>query len=599
MRGEELLANWFGWANRALESSAEPGDVPWVWRQYAYRGYLALQQVDNRLLESRFPAGDLLQPDDHGYQARLMSSSLRRPLGARPGEHGVDFRVWAPAAERVSVRLRGEDHPLEAAADGTFAGVLAEAAAGDDYWFVLDGSPWPDPATRWQPEGMRGPSRVLDTGAFAWTDAGFAPPALADLVLYELHVGTFSAEGTFDGAIGHLPALADLGVTAIELLPVADGPGLRGWGYDGVYPSAAHRAYGGPEGLARLVDAAHAAGLAVILDVVYNHIGASGDRAFQAYGPYFTDRHSTFWGEAIDFTQRGVREWVLQSAQGWIEDFHIDGLRLDAIHAIYDDESPQHIVAEIAERLPGALVTVESGLNDPKVIEAWGCDAVWADDFHHALHTVLTGEREGYYEGFGAMAQLAQAFREPHISFGVPGGHLPPERFIVFAQNHDQVGNRAIGDRPPAEIRALEAFCYLLSPYVPMLFQGEEYGEDAPFQFFTDHIDEEIAIATREGRRREFAGFAGFAAEDVPDPQDPQTFECSKLSRKETPGMRDRYRELLSLRKELGAVESVEHGDDWLVVRRTPGVTLAMNFARAEQEVAGVRLAPLSGEVLR
>ncbi|MCW2990593.1 MAG: treZ [Solirubrobacterales bacterium] len=525
---------------------------------------------------------------------------MHQPLGARPhAGGGVEFRVWAPAAERVAVRVAGSDHELSDAGRGVREAVVAEASAGDDYWFVLDGTPWPDPATRWQPEGMRGPSRVLDTATFAWTGDGFAAPALKDLVLYELHVGTFSDEGTFEGAIPHLAALAELGVNAIELLPVADGPGMRGWGYDGVYPGAAHRAYGGPEGLARLVDAAHAAGLAVILDVVYNHVGASGNQAYQAYGPYFTDRHSTFWGEAIDFTQPGVREWVLQSARGWIDDFRIDGLRLDAIHAIYDDESPTHIVAELKARLPDALVTVESGLNDPKVVEDWGCDAVWADDFHHALHTLLTGEQEGYYEDFGSMAQLAEAFREPHISFGRPGGHLAPEHYIVFAQNHDQVGNRAVGDRLPPDCRGLAAFCYLVSPYVPMLFMGEEYGEDAPFQFFTDHIDEEIAIATREGRRREFAGFAGFAAEDVPDPQDPETFERSKLTRSETPGMREHYRELLALRPELGPVEAVEHGKDWLVVRRAPGVTLAMNFARREQEVAGATLAPLSGRVLR
>jgi len=524
---------------------------------------------------------------------------LQRPLGARPGPDGTTFCVWAPGAAEVAVRVGGADHPLADAGGGVREARVPGAGHGDDYWFVLDGTPWPDPATRWQPEGMRGPSRVLDTATFAWSDAGWAPPALGDLVLYELHVGTFSEAGTFAGAIEHLPALAELGVTAIELLPVADGPGMRGWGYDGVYPSAAHRAYGGPEGLARLVDAAHAAGLAVVLDVVYNHVGASGNRAYEAYGPYFTDRFETFWGQAIDFSQPGVREWVLQSARGWVDDFHVDGLRLDAIHAIFDDESPTHIVAEIKQRLPDALVTVESGLNDPKVIEEWGCDAVWADDLHHALHVLLTGEREGYYADFGSMAQLAQAFREPHVSFGRPGGHLAPEHYVVFGQNHDQVGNRAVGDRPAPELRDLTAFCYLLSPYTPMLFMGEEYGEDAPFQFFTDHIDEEIATATREGRRREFAGFAGFAAEDVPAPQDPATFARSKLTRVERPGVRDRYRELLALRKELGPVEDVEHGEDWLLVHRAGGVRLAMNFAREEREIGGARVAALRGEVLR
>jgi maltooligosyltrehalose trehalohydrolase len=564
-----------------------------------------------------------------GHSAANVPADLRpdqlpmhRPLGARPSAGGgVEFRVWAPAAERVAVRVAGADHELSDAGWGVREGIVPGAAPGDDYRFVLDGTPWPDPASRWQPEGMRGPSRVLDSGAFAWTDDGFTPPAPRDLVIYELHVGTFSDEGTFDGALPHLAALAELGINAIELMPVADGPGMRGWGYDGVYPSAAHRAYGGPEGLARLVDAAHAAGLAVILDVVYNHVGASGNEAYQAYGPYFTERYSTFWGEAINYDDKGadgVREWVLQSAGGWIADFHIDGLRLDAIHAIYDT-SARHILQELTERVhaakPGALVIAESGLNDPKVMQpvtdnGFGCDTAWADDFHHAMRVLLTGEREGYYADFGDMAQLAKAWRCPHVHdgtwsdvrdrvFGAPSDHLGPERFVVFAQDHDQVGNRAIGDRLPPECRALAAFCYLLSPFVPMLFMGEEYGEDAPFQFFTDHIDEEIAIATRDGRRREFAGFAGFAAEDVPDPQDPQTFERSRLTRAEAPGVRERYRELIALRSELGPVQDVEHGDDWLVVRRAPGVTLAMNFARREQEVGGIVLAPLSGKVVR
>jgi maltooligosyltrehalose trehalohydrolase len=556
---------------------------------------------------------------------------LHRPLGATVRDHGVEFRAWAPRAERVAVRVGGADHPLADAGWGVREGVVAGAAGGDDYRFVLDGTAWPDPATRWQPDGMRGASRVLDPRTFAWSDDGWAPPALRDMVLYELHVGTFSAEGTFDGAIAHLRALADLGVNAIELLPVADGPGLRGWGYDGVYPSAAHRAYGGPAGLARLVDAAHAAGLAVILDVVYNHVGASGNQAYQAYGPYFTERHSTFWGEAINYDDEGadgVREWVLQSAEGWIRDFHFDGLRLDAIHAIYDT-SARHILQELTERAHAAgragshpVVIAESGLNDPKVMQpvaqnGFGCDSAWADDFHHALRALLTGERDGYYADFGAVWQLAKAFRVPHVHdgtwsgvrgrvFGAPSAMLAPEAFVVFSQDHDQVGNRAIGDRMPQECRALAAFAVLLSPFVPMLFMGEEYGEQAGFEFFTDHIDEEIAIATREGRRREFAGFAGFAADDVPDPQDPRTFERSKLTRREQPGLREHYRRLLALRRELAhaPVEDVAFDEDgrWLVVRRG-GVDLAMNFAREERAVpAGggtVVLPALSGEVVR
>jgi maltooligosyltrehalose trehalohydrolase len=571
---------------------------------------------------------------------------FRRPLGARPLRDGsTEVRVWAPAADRVDVRAAGADHPLALAGYGVWEAAIDSLAPGDDYWIVLDGTPWPDPATRWQPEGMRGPSRVLDTGEFAWSDGDWRPPAMADLVAYELHVGTFSAEGTFEGAIPHLAALRELGVNAIELMPVADGPGMRGWGYDGVYPSAAHRAYGGPHGLARLVDAAHAAGLAVLLDVVYNHVGASGDQALAAFGPYFTDRYSTFWGEAINYDDRGadgVREWVVQSAVGWVEDFHLDGLRLDAIHAIYDT-SARHVLQELSERVHASgragrvLVIAESGLNDPKVVEpvadnGFGCDAAWADDFHHALRVLLTGDRDGYYSDFGEVAQLAKAFRRPFVHdgtysdvrgrvFGAPADGVAPERFVVFAQNHDQVGNRAVGDRLPAECRPLAALCVLLSPFTPMLFMGEEYGEPAPFQFFTDHIDEDIAVATREGRRREFAGFAGFAAEDVPDPQDPATFERSKLTREEAPGVRDLYRRLLKLRAELGPAEVEdttfdEHGR-WLRVRRA-GVELVANFAREERRVPatgselvfatddGVRiedgaaaLPPLAGAVVR
>ena len=523
--------------------------------------------------------------------------------------------MWAPNATAVAVRAGGADHPLGDAGHGIREGVIATLAPGDDYEIVLDGTAWPDPATRWQPEGMRGPSRVLDPGAFAWTDAGFAPPAMRDLVLYELHVGTFTDEGTFAAVVPHLAALRELGVNAIELMPVADGPGDRGWGYDGVYISAAHRAYGGPAELARLVDAAHAEGLAVILDVVYNHVGASGNQAFQAFGPYFTDRYSTFWGEAINYDDAGcdaVREWVLQSATDWIEDFHVDGLRLDALHAIYD-MSARHVVAELTDRVhairPGALVIAESGLNDPKVVDptianGWGCDGNWSDDFHHALRVLLTGETEGYYADFGEVAQLAKAWHRPFVHdgtwspgrdrvFGAPAGRLPPEAFVVFTQNHDQVGNRAGGDRLPPEVAPLAALCVLLSPFTPMLWMGEEHGEPAPFQFFTDHIDEEIAIATREGRRREFAGFAGFAAEDVPDPQDLATFARSKLTREERPGVRDLYTRLLALRRELGPGEAhgIAFDEDarWLRVGRGD-VTIACNFAREPRRV------PLDGE---
>ena len=555
------------------------------------------------------------------------------------------MRVWAPRATTVAVRERGGEHRLTDVGHGVHEATIATLQAGDDYELVLDGEPWPDPSSRWQPHGMRGPSRVLDTDAFRWTDDGFRAPSLADLVLYELHVGTFTEAGTFDAAIEHLAELAQLGVTAIELMPVADGPGMRGWGYDGVYPSATHRAYGGPLGLARLVDAAHAAGLAVILDVVYNHIGASGNAAYEAFGPYFTERWTTFWGKAINYDDAGAdgaREWVLQSALGWIEDFHIDGLRLDAIHAIYDT-SARHVLAELTERVhraarPGPhFVIAESGLNDPRVVEpvaanGWGCDAVWADDLHHALRALLAGDRDGYYADYGAVAQVAKALHRPVVHdgtfsgvrdriFGAPHERVAPERFVVFCQDHDQVGNRPFGDRLPPELQPLAAFCVLLSPFTPMLWMGEEYGEQAPFQFFTDHIDEEIAIATREGRRREFATFAGFSAAEVPDSQDPATFERSKLTRREAAGVRELYRRLLSLRSELGHTEarSIAFDEDsrWLRFERGD-VELVCNFAREPRRLAlaarralvlaagdatvdgdTVTLAPLTGAVLR
>jgi maltooligosyltrehalose trehalohydrolase len=552
-----------------------------------------------------------------------------RPLGARPVDHRMTaFRVWAPRAGSISLRLRGADVELEHAGYGVYE-TVAPASAGDDYWFVADGRELPDPCSRWQPAGLRGPSRVFEASA----GDRFDVPPLKELVIYELHVGTFTAEGTFEAAAAHLGGLAELGVTAIELMPVAEFPGSRGWGYDGVYLSAAQSSYGGPAGLAKLIQVAHQNGLAVILDVVYNHVGASGVKALEAFGPYFTERHETPWGRAINFDDADcdpVREWVLQSATGWVRDLGIDGLRLDAIHAIFDS-SPEHIVAAVARRVrevaPGALVIVESGLNDPRVMRPWepddsraarigeagcraggwregyACDASWADDFHHSLRALLTGERDGHYADFGRVAQLAKAFHRPHVydgeysvfrrrRFGAPADDVPPERFVVFSQNHDQVGNRAYGDRMPAEHRRLAAFCALLAPFVPLLFMGEEYGEPAPFQFFCDHIDPEIATATREGRRHEFAAFARFD-EDIPDPQAVETFERSKLTRRTDAALVGLYAELLAARRRLpaGDVHTVEFDEQsrWLRVRRGP-FELVCNFA------SELRLVPCEGE---
>jgi maltooligosyltrehalose trehalohydrolase len=530
-----------------------------------------------------------------------------RPLGAHPRSDGqTDFRVWAPRARAVSLLFGDSTVDLEDAGFGIYEGVAA-AAPGQDYWFAVDGERFPDPCSRWQPDGLRGPSRIVSGGP---RPTGFDTPELAGLVIYELHVGTFSSAGTFDGAIPYLEELASLGVGAIEIMPVAEFPGRRGWGYDGVYLSAAQSSYGGPEGLVRLVQAAHRAGLAVILDVVYNHVGASGTPALEAFGPYFTDKYETPWGRAINFDDADcdpVREWVLQSAEGWVRDFGIDGLRLDAIHAIFDS-SAEHIVEAVARRVHGvsrrALVIAESGLNDPKVMrrrEAGGyeCDAAWADDFHHSLRTLLTDDRDGYYAEFGRVAHLAKAFHRPHVHdgvyssfrrrrFGAPADDVPPERFVVFSQDHDQVGNRAFGDRMPAPARPLAALCTLLAPFTPMLFMGEEYGENAPFQFFSDHIEEEIAVATREGRRSEFAAFASFG-EEIPDPQSEQTFLDSKLTRERDPAISQLYADLLRIRRSLGAraeAGEIDFDDDarWLRVRRGDH-QLVCNFSSERSRV--------------
>ena len=522
-----------------------------------------------------------------------------RPLGARPGA----FRVWAPSASSsVTLDLGYAETRMTDVGLGVYE-VPTPPRPGDDYWFVLDGRRLADPCSRWQPDGLRGPSRVFIPDP----PPPFGErPTLQELVIYELHIGTFTADGTFEAAIPFLADLASLGVTAIEIMPVAEFPGTRGWGYDGVYLAAAQSSYGGPAGLLALIAAAHEAGLAVILDVVYNHVGASGVTALEAFGPYFTGKYDTPWGRAINFDDAWcdpVREWVLQSATGWIADFGVDGLRLDAIHAIFDS-SAEHIVEAVARRVhevdPGAFVIAESGLNDPRLIRGrerggYGCDGAWADDFHHALRTLATDERDGYYSDFGRVAQLAKAMRRPHVydgnysafrrrRFGAPAGDVAPERFVVCSQNHDQVGNRAFGDRMPAEARPLAAFCTLLSPFVPLLFMGEEYGEPAPFQFFSDHIDPEIADATRLGRREEFAAFASFG-QDIPDPQDTRTFERSKLTRISDPALQRLYSDLLRVRRELppGDTDTIEFDEESRLLRvRRKGFEMICNFAREQ-----------------
>jgi maltooligosyltrehalose trehalohydrolase len=508
---------------------------------------------------------------------RQGETAIPRLLGPVPVDGGVEFRVWAPNVATVAVRLADGDHALAHAGDGVFEAVLP-AAPGDDYLFALDGEhAWPDPLSRFQPQGVGGPSRVVDPGRFRWTDGDWNGLSLEELVIYELHVGTFSEAGTFDGVVPYLGELRELGVSTIELMPVATFPGNRGWGYDGLYTYAPHPAYGGPEGLVRLVDAAHAAGLGVILDVVYNHVGP-GSEALASFGPYFTDRHETFWGEAIDYDRPAVREWAIQNACMWARDYHMDGFRLDAVQAIFDD-SPRHVLAELAERVraanPRALVISETEVDDYRPIEEWSHDAQWVDRFHHELHVLLTGEHDGYYERFGSVTGLAR-----EIERG------PAEQLVVYAQNHDQVGNRARGDRLPRELLRVAAACTLFAPHTPLLFMGEEYGEERPFQFFTDHIDPAIAEATRVGRRREFERFAAFAG-DLPDPQARETFERSKLDRSRADEtVRAFYRELLELRRNLPREVELEADEQARTLRARRGeVELVADFANATVEL--------------
>jgi maltooligosyltrehalose trehalohydrolase len=497
----------------------------------------------------------------------------------------TEFTVWAPRPQRVDLVLGDRTLPMRRAAGGWWARHCDEAGAGTDYAFSLDGGPpRADPRSRWQPFGTDGPSRLVDHASFAWSDRSWRGIPLPGSVIYECHVGTFSAEGTFAGVIGHLGHLTDLGVDAIELLPVAEFSGSRGWGYDPVSLFAPHHAYGTPDDLKRLVDAAHRHGIAVLLDVVYNHLGPAGNY-LPEFGPYFTSRHQTGWGDAINFDgpdSREVRRFVIDNALMWLRDYHADGLRIDAAHAI-QDASATHVLADLAGEVRALaahlgrslLVVAESDLNDPRLVTSpaaggYGLDAAWADDWHHAVHAALTGERTGYYRDFGSLAGLAKAIRQAwvfdgtHSSFrrrvhGRPPSGLAGSQFVVCTQNHDQVGNRAAGERSSAlmsEGRLRVAAALLLtSPFVPLIFQGEEWGACSPFPYFTDHADPELADAVRRGRRDEFAAF-GWRPEDIPDPQDLATFGSAKLDwaragRNDHAELLSWYRELIRLRRKL------------------------------------------------
>jgi len=546
------------------------------------------------------------------------------------------FTVWAPEADAVGLVTTSESvgpAPMSRSElRGWWEIDLADAGPGTDYWFVVDGSePLADPRSPWQPAGIDGPSRVLDHGTFPWTDGGWrgrTAKQLAEGAIYEFHVGTFTPEGTFLSAIERLDHLVDLGIRAVEIMPVSEFSGDRGWGYDGVFLYAPHHAYGTPDDLKHLVDACHARGLAVLLDVVYNHLGPVGN-VLERFGPYFTVKYATPWGKAVNFDgpeSDQVRDFFIRNAQMWLVEYHFDGLRLDAVHAIFD-QSAGHFLEHLAvwvRTLSGSLqrdmvLVAENDLNDPRLVRpralgGYDLDGMWNEDFHHALHTVLTGERDGYYEDFGTIGELAQCFTTGFVHDGrysrfrrrlhgkSPVG-VPGHGFVGFLQNHDQVGNRALGERSAALMSLgrlkVGAALVLASPFIPMLFQGEEWGASTPFLYFTDHRDPALAAAVGKGRRSEFAA-SGWRPDEIPDPQAPETFERSKLRWDEVgeaphAELLDWHRRLLELRRRLpdltdwiafGDLDSVRYSEEgrWLRVRRGD-VEILVNLSGAPLEL--------------
>lgn len=479
-------------------------------------------------------------------------------VGAKLAPEGkCVFTVWAPICKKVELMIGGTAHTLKRSESGYWSIPLENVEAGSLYTFQLDGEKiLPDPASLWQMKGVHGPSAIVDT-RFPWTDDSWSGVRLDDMIIYELHVGTFSPEGTFQGVIQKLEYLKELGINTIELMPVVQFPENRNWGYDGVYPFAVHHDYGGPIGLMELVNEAHAMGIAVVLDVVYNHQGPEGNYLGE-YGPYFTDKYKTGWGKAINFDDAlcdGVRNFYWQNAMMWLDTFHIDGLRLDAVHAIWDF-SAKHFIEVLAEKAAELekvsrrkkVLIAEFDLNNPRYINppskgGYGLHGQWVDEFHHAVHSLVTGETNGYYEDFGQIDHLIASLKNSYVytgqysrhrkkHFGVAPDTNPYSQFVAFVQNHDQIGNRMLGDRLTTQLSfeglKLVAAALLLSPHVPMLFMGEEYGEKNPFQYFTSHTDPDLVTMVREGRKKEFSYFGW--QEEVPDPQDEETFNRSRLS---------------------------------------------------------------------
>jgi maltooligosyltrehalose trehalohydrolase len=528
-----------------------------------------------------------------------------------------ELEVWAPKAREVAIEQAGERVTPRALGDGHYRAPAPRP--GEDYFIVLDGQRRPDPRSCWQPHGVHGASQRIDHGAFAWIDRSFRAPPLASGLVYELHVGTFTAEGTYAAAATRLPYLADLGVTHVELMPLATFPGRYGWGYDGVCLFAPHPAYGTPDELKRFVARAHELGLAVLLDVVYNHLGPDGNYLAE-FGPYFTDRFQTPWGPAVNLDgphSDHVRRFLIDNACMWLRDYHFDGLRLDAVHAFMDGSARtflEQLTAEVRwleTRLQRPLVLIaESDLNDPRIVRSveaggYGLDAQWSDDLHHALHALLTGEKGGYYADFGALADIGHALREGFVyggrysrhrqrMHGRSLGELSGHRLLGYLQTHDQIGNRARGERiamlaSPGRVRIGAALVFI-APFVPMIFQGEEWAASTPFCYFADHKGEPLARAVREGRRSEFAAF-GWRPEDIPDPLAEATFRGSVLRWQETLsephasmlafysaliGLRASTPELLDGRRDRVEVQWDEL-QGWLRVHRGP-ITLLANI---------------------
>jgi len=559
------------------------------------------------------------------------AASEHLPLGASCQGQNCYFKVWAPYCSSVDVKILKSRQsflvPLRKDARGYFWGRARQARAGDRYVYRLDhAKERPDPASFYQPQGVHGPSQIVRTDRFRWTDQSWKGLRLPELVIYELHIGTFTLQGTFEAAIKKIPYLKKLGITCVELLPLAQFPGKRNWGYDGVGLYAVQNSYGGPERLKKFVNACHREGLGVCLDVVYNHFGPEGNY-LNDYGPYFTKKYHTPWGDAVNYDDHGsreVRRFVIQNALYWIREFHFDGLRLDAVHGIFD-ASNTHLLKELNNEIQKlgrslgreVLVIAESDLNDSQIIrpkkqKGYGLHGQWSDDFHHAVHAILTGEKKGYYCDYGQFRHVVKALKTGFVYDGIYSAFrkrkhgnkvsdLPPEKLVVCTQNHDQVGNRAWGDRLTRLVDKkkldLAAALLLLGPHTPLLFMGEEYGEEAPFQYFIDHGDAQLVKAVQQGRKKEFESFGW---KSVPDPASKKTFINSKLNwGKPFRGRHKRlwhlYRELISIRKKIfsgnprGRMRAkirANHQKHWIALEypsKTGNFAIFFSFSRKRQ----------------